>query len=101
MSGRRVRLTAIAEQHIENKRAWWRKNRNSQEIFELELEQALAKISILPGTGTDYPLPGISGLRRIYLRKIDCHLYYSADARGIVVQALWGARRERGPNLTK
>jgi hypothetical protein len=99
VSERRLRLTAVAEQHIENKRAWWRKNRDNQEIFELELEQAFAQISILPGTGNNYPLARISGLRRLHLRKIDCHLYYSADAQGIVVQALWGARRRSGPPI--
>jgi len=97
VSGRRVRFTATAEQHIENKRAWWRKNRNNQEIFELELEQAFAQISTLPGSGARYRVVNISGLRRLYLRKIDCHLYYSADERTVLVQALWGARRGRGP----
>jgi hypothetical protein len=50
VSERRIRLTAIAEQHIENERTWWRKNRDNQEIFELELQQALAQISIFPGS---------------------------------------------------
>ena len=97
MNERRLRLTAVAEQHIENKRAWWRKNRDNQEIFELELEQAFAQISILPGTGTIYPISDTGGVRRLHLRKIDCHLYYSANAQDIVVQALWCARRKRGP----
>jgi plasmid stabilization system protein ParE len=99
VNGRRVRFTAIAEKHIENKRAWWRKNRDNHEIFELELDQAIAQISALPGTGTGYPLAKIPGLRRIYLRKIDCHLYYTADDQTILVQAVWGARRQRGPRL--
>ena len=99
MNGRRVRLTAIAEHHIENKRAWWRKNRDNQEVLELELEQGLAQISTLPGAGSTYPLAHIPGLRKIYLRRIDCHLYYSADEQTVTVQALWGARRGRAPFL--
>ena len=99
MSGRRVRLTATAERHVEKKRAWWGKNRDNLEVFELDLEQAVAQISILPGTGTSYPLAKIPGLRRIYLRKIDCHLYYTADDRTVLIQALWGARRRRGPPI--
>ena len=97
MTERRVRFTAIAERHVERKRAWWRKNRDNVEIIELELEKALAQISTLPGTGTSYPLANIMGLRRIYLRRIDCHLYYTADERTVLVQAFWGARQGRGP----
>ena len=97
MTERRVRLTAIAERHVEKKRAWWGKNRDNLEIFELELEQAVAKISTLPGSGMSYPLANIPDLRRIYLRKIDCHLYYTADDQTVLIQALWGARRRRGP----
>jgi len=96
---RRIRFTAIAEKHIENKRAWWRKNRDNQEIFELELKQGVAQIAALPGIGTSYPLTDIPGLRRIHLRKIDCHLYYTADEQTVLVQALWGARRARGPRI--
>jgi hypothetical protein len=27
------------------------------------------------------------------------HLYYTFDAEEVVIRALWGARRERGPKL--
>jgi hypothetical protein len=35
----------------------------------------------------------------LYLRKIDCHLYYTFDEREVIVRALWGARRRRGPRI--
>jgi hypothetical protein len=38
-------------------------------------------------------------LRRLYLQRISCHLYYTHDDREVIVRALWGARRERGPAL--
>ena len=40
---------------------------------------------------------GVPGLRRLYLRKIACHLYYTFDEHEVIVRALWGARRGKGP----
>src|SRR5207247_661759 len=43
--------------------------------------------------------PVVPGGRRMYLTKVAAHLSYTfADAR-VIVRALWGARRERGPRL--
>jgi hypothetical protein len=99
VSARRIRFTANAEQHLEQMRAWWRNNRDNQAIFEIALEQALTQISTLPGSGSSYSMANISGLRRIHISKIDCHLYYTSDGRSVVVQALWGARRGKGPTF--
>ncbi len=52
-----------------------------------------------PGVGTPYEEVGVSGLRRLYLRKINCHLYYTFDEREVIIRALWGARRRRGPRI--
>ena len=35
-------------------------------------------------------------VRRVYLRRVAAHLYYTFDDTGVVVRALWGARREPG-----
>jgi hypothetical protein len=42
------------------------------------------------------PVPGV---RRVYLRRVDAHLYYTFDDARVIVHALWGARRERGPRI--
>ena len=42
------------------------------------------------------PVPGV---RRIYLRTIVLHLYYTFDDSEVLIRALWGARRERGPQF--
>jgi len=68
-------------------------------VFVTELEQALRLLALLPGAGTSYPQAGIVGLRRIYVPKVACHLYYTFDERDVIVRALWGARRRRGPHL--
>jgi hypothetical protein len=56
-------------------------------------------LALLPGAGTQYAHTDVPGLRRLYLRKLACHLYYTFDDEDVIVRALWGARREHGPPL--
>ncbi len=72
-------------------------HRDHQTLFATEIEDAIRTVAALPGAGTAYPHSATPGLRRIYLRKIACHLYYTFDQDEVVVRALWGAKRERGP----
>ena len=99
MTKRRVRLTATAGQHVEHERTWWLKNRDHQELFATELEFAVKILAILPGAGTPYVRTKRLGLRRLYLRKIACHVYYTFNDDEVIVRALWGARREHGPTI--
>ena len=99
MNERRVRFTETASDQVDQERIWWLANRDSQELFATELENALRIAAVLPGAGTTYPRTDVGGLRRVYLRKLACHLYYTFDDREVIVRALWGARRERGPVL--
>jgi plasmid stabilization system protein ParE len=94
---RRIRFTRTAQAHIEHERAWWLANRDHVEVFAEEFEEALRVLSVLPGAGTPYTLAGIAGLRRIYLGRVGCHLYYAFDDAEVIVRAFWGARRGRGP----
>jgi plasmid stabilization system protein ParE len=96
---RRARFTATAQQHINRERRWWFEDRDHREIFAAELEEAVKLAALLPAAGSPYPDAGIAGLRRMYLRKLSCHMYYTFDDEQVIVRALWGARRERGPNL--
>lgn len=48
---------------------------NSTDIFAAELEHAIRIVAALPAAGTAYPDAGMPGLRRIFLRKVACHLY--------------------------
>ena len=97
MTERRVRFTATAHEQIEREHAWWLANRDHRELFGIELDTAIQLIASLPGAGREYSRAGIAGLRRIYLRGIGCHLYYTFDEHEVIVRALWGARRGRGP----
>jgi plasmid stabilization system protein ParE len=92
-----VRFTATAQEHVRREKNWWLENRIHTEIFAAELEEALRIVAALPGAGTLYLYPDVPGLRRVYLRKVVCHLYYTFDEHEVIVRALWGARRDRGP----
>jgi hypothetical protein len=74
-------------------------NRDHADVFTEELEQALKIIVALPGVGTPYARSPVPGVRRVYLRRVDAHLYYTFNDVHVIVRALWGARRERGPRL--
>ena len=99
MKARGVQFTETAAQHVEDEREWWLANRDHQELFARELEGGLRVLAVLPGAGTPYTRSGTPGLRRFYLRKLSCHLYYTFDDELLIVRAMWGARRQRGPDL--
>jgi len=44
-----------------------------------------------------YPHAKIAGLRRIYLRRISSHLYYTFTRNAVTVCAFWHAKRGHGP----
>jgi hypothetical protein len=96
---RLVRFTLIAQQHVAREKTWWLQNRDRVDVFAEELEQALKIIALLPGSGSIYTRSPIPDVRRIYLRRVALHLYYTFSDGQVVVRALWGAHRERGPEL--
>jgi hypothetical protein len=94
---RRARFTATAQRHVRREKLWWLENRIHSEVFATEFEEALRILAVLPGAGAIYPQANIAGLRRIYLPKVACHMYYTFDEQEVIVRAVWGARRGRGP----
>ena len=74
-------------------------NRDHADVFAEELEQALQIVAALPGVGTVYAQSPVAGVRRVYLRRVDAHLYYTFDNARVIIRALWGARRGHGPRL--
>jgi plasmid stabilization system protein ParE len=68
-------------------------------VFTEELEHAVQIIAALPGAGTLYAHSPVPGIRRVHLRRVAVHLYYTFDDARVIVHALWGARRERGPGI--
>ena len=75
MTERRVRFTVTASHHVDRERTWWLANRDHQDVFASELEQALQILVLLPGAGSAYDKTDVADLRRLYVRKLACHLY--------------------------
>jgi hypothetical protein len=99
LKNRRLRFTATAQEHVRREKAWWWANRDHTDVFTEEVEQALRIVAALPGAGTPYPQSPVPGIRRVYLRRVSAHLYYTFDEHEVIIRALWGARRERGPRI--
>jgi plasmid stabilization system protein ParE len=92
-----VRFSRTAADQLRTERRWWVENRLSTDVFAEELDEAVRIIAFLPGAGTPYEEEPFPGLRRIYLRRISCHLYFTFDESEVIVHAIWGSRRRRGP----
>ena len=99
MKIKRVRFTRTAQRQVEQEQAWWSQHGDYPDVFRTELEGGVRILSVLPGAGTPYALSPIPGVRRLYLGKIASHLYYTFDEDEVIVRALWGARRDRGPTI--
>jgi hypothetical protein len=96
---RTVRFTATAQRHVRREQRWWIENRVRVDVVAAELEVAVRTAALLPGSGSAYDRADVAGLRRVYLPRVACHLYYTFTDDEVIIRALWGARRERGPNL--
>jgi plasmid stabilization system protein ParE len=94
---RQVLFTATARGHVLRERDWWVTNRESVDAFASDLDRALDLIATLPGVGSRYPR--IPGMRRILLERVAVHVYFTFDGDSVIVRAVWGARRRRGPRL--
>jgi plasmid stabilization system protein ParE len=94
---RRVQFTATARRHVVRERDWWANNREQVEAFASDLDRTINLIATLPGVSASYaPVPG---MRRVFLERIGIHVYFTFDDDSVIVRAVWGARRRRGPRL--
>jgi len=101
VSGYRVDSTAEADAHARAIDVWWREHRPaSPDLFLHELTRVLALLAALPMLGVPYShVAAPEGMRRLVMRPVKCHLYYTVDAeqRLILVRAIWHSSRGRGP----
>jgi plasmid stabilization system protein ParE len=90
-----------AQRRFEAEDAWWREHRDAQELFCEEFAQTLDQLTASPGIGQRYRLLRGKLIRRVLMRKTACHVYYFHDQERdcVEVHSIWGARRERGPQL--
>ncbi len=88
-----------AQRQFENEDAWWRENRDSQELFIEEFAKTLEQILTMPETGQRYRRARGKLIQRVLMKTTRCHVYYLKDRERDLVEihSVWGARRRRGP----
>jgi hypothetical protein len=70
-------------------------------LFDEELEHAVQQLKMQPTLGAVYQSLEDEVVRRLLLPKTLQHVYYVIDEAlgAVVIHAIWGARRGRGPKL--
>lgn len=97
MKSRRVQFTATARRHVLRERDWWVANREQAGAFTSDLDRTINLIATLPGVSANYQQ--VPGMRRVFVERIGVHVYFTFDDDTVIVRAIWGARRRRGPRL--
>ena len=67
--------------------------------FATELHEAFLVLSLIPGVGSPYRPGEFPGLRRLFLKGIASHLYYTFTEDEVIVRGLWHTSRGHGPDL--
>jgi plasmid stabilization system protein ParE len=93
-----VEFADEAREHAGNIDAWWRANRRAApDLFTNELDKASLTLAENPALGRRYePRPGV---RRLLLPRTRYHVYFVEESERVLVVAIWGANRGRGPDL--
>jgi plasmid stabilization system protein ParE len=73
-------------------------NRAQADAFTSDLERTIGLIATLPGVSSSYPR--VPGMRRVFVERIGVHVYFTFGDESVIVRAVWGARRRRGPRLS-
>jgi plasmid stabilization system protein ParE len=94
---RRVQFTATARRHLLRERDWWVGNRQQVDAFASDFDRTIGLIATLPGVSSSYP--HVPGVRRVFVERINVHVYFTFDDDSVIIRAVWGARRRRGPRL--
>jgi plasmid stabilization system protein ParE len=95
----RVELSDEAHAQVQEIDVWWRDNRlASPDLFTAELDQALAVLEASPALGSPY-VARATRVRRLLLPRTHYHLYLVDGADRVLVVAVWGAFRGRGPRV--
>lgn len=97
----KIVLLAEAQRRFEAEDEWWREHRDAKELFVEEFEQTLEQLRSMPGIGQRYRQARGKLIQRVLMKKTKCHVYYFHDREHALIEihSIWGARRERGPQL--
>ena len=97
MRRRKVVFTQRSRDQLRAAKIWWIDNDQPVGILADEIEQAVSLLALMPGAGSLYPQAKIAGLRRLYLRRVSSHLYYTFTRDAVTIRAFWHAKRGHGP----
>jgi plasmid stabilization system protein ParE len=95
-------FTPEAQRQANEMDAWWREHRpDARDLFARELAEARELILATPGIGVTYTSANGKTARRVLLPKTRNHVYFELDEQQdlVIVLAVWGAPRGRGPRL--
>lgn len=95
-------FTHEAQRQAKEMDTWWREHRpKARGLFAQELDETRRLILSSPSIGSKYMTRRGAVAQRVLMPKTKSHVYFEVDeAQGlIIVLAIWGAPRGRGPLL--
>lgn len=90
-------FTHVSRDQLRAAKSWWSDNERPVSILADEVEQAVSFLALMPGAGAPYLRANIDGLRRLYLRRLSSHVYYTFTRDTVTIRAFWHAKRGHGP----
>lgn len=89
----KIDVAGRARREIKRIDAWWRANRDSQELFKQELANAEECLASTPELASVYVIRRKRRIRWLLLPKTEVKLYYWIDEKQAVVHVVsaWGA----------
>ena len=95
-----IRVSALADQQIEEVDVWWRANRSkAPNAIREELERVSRLIASHPMIGARATNVSLQGVRRIHIERVHYDVYYRPDGEVVEILAFWSSRRGSGPPI--
>jgi plasmid stabilization system protein ParE len=95
----KVRIARRAQLEAERIDAQWREVADHPEVFAEDFLAAVKSLAELPGIGSPWPTPRRPGLRRVYLKRSNVHLYFVVEADEVRILCVWWSRLRKAPSL--
>lgn len=97
----KIRVSSRAQREADRHDAWWRANRpGAPDLLIRELLHVLELLEGNPNLGAPYDAKHFEApVRRVLMKKTERHVYYGHLGDELIILAVWGARRGRGPKL--
>ena len=98
----KIVFTPESDRQASEKERWWREHRPaSPTLFADELSDVLDLIAHTPNVGAVYQTVSGRHARRVLMPRTKNHVYFEVDEaqQRVIVHAVWGTPRGRGPDL--